>query len=890
MVRLFDSRGMDLGGWHIVSGIRDSTNSKSDIGVYGSSITVVDSNLSYNFRSSYMKVLQGKYKLGEAGAEVNLDWDQLYKYRGGLRQQMVMNKWLGTGLRLSGQLLSFLALAGLVAVNELSIESILFGQHVFAAGLWGGVLMWVYATFLVSEDRYNFRRVDTNLREDRGSQEWQDYLDMPVWQSLDELYEDHDFLAKFSAAVLADKQVIGLLHRLGLPDVTEQLTAEVVHQPQSLGSNIPLLQSMWVMGLRVGAERMDMTTAFLALMENYWQEWLMRQGIPQQELTALQDWVSLHNRKQHYQRIWKRMSLLKPTGTVNRAYTSRYAATLEEYGTDLTSKAARGDFVMAIGKDQALLDLLRTLERQRQGAMLISDPGVGKSHLLEYLAVRMVVEDVPAHLKDKRLVAFDMPRAFTVSAGLENFKITLQKMFDEVASAQNVVLVLDNLDQALEVREDLRAEIANIVVSAVEQYALQVIGTASSEGFTKFIKPNHTLVNKFQVVRLAEPSAEVAQQILIDVSDDLMADSGADIEISAIRQVVKLAARFDHDRSMPDKGILLLEEAILFAREKGLNSVSAGIIDELVSQKVGVQVGQLSADESQRLLEMEQVMHQRVVGQEQAISSVARALRRSRAGLGQKQKPVASFLFFGPTGVGKTEVAKTLAEVYYGSENLMTRIDMSEYQEADNLQRLLGVEQNGEFTGGYLTEAVRTKPYSLILLDEIEKANPKVLDLLLQILDEGHLTDGMGRRIDFTNTIIIITSNAASRQIADLLGRGLNYHDIYKQVSDQLRQVFRVELLNRFDEVIMFQSLNPIEIQEVARRMLAKLTEKLLDDGYHFTYAESILEQLVQYGYNPIYGAREMRRAIRDHVEDKVAEAIVGGQLQPGGKFELTDI
>jgi ATP-dependent Clp protease ATP-binding subunit ClpB len=279
-----------------------------------------------------------------------------------------------------------------------------------------------------------------------------------------------------------------------------------------------------------------------------------------------------------------------------------------------------------------------------------------------------------------------------------------------------------------------------------------------------------------------------------------------------------------------------------------------------------------------------------VVGQDQAISAVANALRRSRAGLKEAKKPIASFMFFGPTGVGKTEVAKTLAEVYYGSEKLMIRIDMSEFQEEENVARLIGKQADASFTGGYLTEAVRKKPFSLILLDEIEKANPKVLDLLLQILDEGRVTDGAGRQIDFTNCIIIATSNAASKQIADLIGRGQKYTEVLKAVQPLLTDTFRIEFLNRFDKIIMFKPLLPIEVEQIADRMLQELADNLMEKGYGLEYTRDMVSELVKLGYNPLYGAREVRRVIQDEVENRIASAVINGELKPGGTIKWSSI
>jgi len=310
----------------------------------------------------------------------------------------------------------------------------------------------------------------------------------------------------------------------------------------------------------------------------------------------------------------------------------------------------------------------------------------------------------------------------------------------------------------------------------------------------------------------------------------------------------------------------------------------------VVSRKVGVKVGAIDTAESKVLINMEAELHKRLIGQNEAVNAVAAALRRSRAGLSGEKRPIAAFLFYGPTGVGKTELAKALTATYYGDEKLMIRLDMSEYQESENLNRLIGEETEKGFQGGYLTEAVRSRPFSLILLDEIEKANPKVLDLFLQVLDEGRITDGLGRKIDFTNTIIIATSNAGSKEIAEQTEKGTDYKTVTKMLEPRLRESLRVEFLNRFDKVIMFRSLTPIEVEQITELMLKLEAKKLEEKGINLTFTKEIVAELARLGYDKVYGARELRRVIQERIEDPVARLIVEGKLKSGGELELQDL
>jgi len=323
------------------------------------------------------------------------------------------------------------------------------------------------------------------------------------------------------------------------------------------------------------------------------------------------------------------------------------------------------------------------------------------------------------------------------------------------------------------------------------------------------------------------------------------------------------------------------------AQENGLEFISQELVEAIVSSKVGVNVGSIEDKEADLLINLEDELHKRIIGQDDAVKAVSAALRRSRAGLAGSKRPIASFLFFGPTGVGKTELAKAVAHTYYGNEKLMIRVDMSEYQEEENLKRLIGHPDAGEFEGGYLTEAVRSKPFSLVLLDEIEKANPRVLDLFLQILDEGSVTDGLGRTIDFSNTILIATSNAASAEIADLIEAGKKYKEVFAKVMPTLRKFMRVEFLNRFDRVIMFKPLLRIEIERIAALLMEKEKVSLSEKGINLVFEKKLLEELAELGYNPLYGARELRRVIQDNVEDKIASMIIKKEVKSGGELVL---
>ncbi|HRP37333.1 MAG TPA: AAA family ATPase, partial [Candidatus Dojkabacteria bacterium] len=421
-------------------------------------------------------------------------------------------------------------------------------------------------------------------------------------------------------------------------------------------------------------------------------------------------------------------------------------------------------------------------------------------------------------------------------------------------------------------------------------HKLRIIATSSVEGYTRHIKPYKALDALFNKMKMEVPTDEIALQILFDFIPELEKTYKVKIAFEAADRSVELSHKFAFERVLPDKAINLLEEAISRALAVGKTVVDREVVDKLVAGKVGVEIGSISMKESDFLNKLEIELHKRVIGQHQAVDAVAAALRRSRAGLTNKNRPVASFLFFGPTGVGKTELAKTVAELYFGDEEKMIRLDMSEYQEDRNLGRLIGMQEGEEFVGGYLTEAVKAKPYALILLDEIEKANPRVLDLFLQILDEGKITDGMGREVIFTNTIIIATSNVASKEIADLISQGRRYSEVLEAIMPTLRNFLRIEFLNRFDKLIMFKPLLRMEVEEIANLMMKSVADRLFDKGIKLEYSRHLLQELANLGYNNLYGARELRRVVTDTIEDLVAQLIIERKLQSGSTIFIESL
>ncbi len=650
------------------------------------------------------------------------------------------------------------------------------------------------------------------------------------------------------------------------------------------GNILNFLNALFLNTLYFQQDQVDVDILTNSFIKSFLIKPLMEFGVTDADLEGLKLWQQNEVLKKNYQESWKTLSQLKPKGDINRSFTSRATPTLDVYGEDLTRTFSAKKFELSIGREVEMREMVRILQKpENSNVLLIGEPGTGKTRFLHHLATKMVVEDMPKSLQDYRLIKLDLNKVFNQSNGADQFKVLIEKLFKDVQLSGNIILVLEEITFILNVREEAKTEIANTLISLIKNSQIKIIATTNRNNYNKFVKPNKALESLFEVVNFPEPSRIATVQILLDESSELEKKYGITIQVNVVKRIVEFSPRIDSDRALPDKAINLLQEGVILAQSKGLKFLNESTIDELLSSKTGVKVGAISESEIDRLKKLEEEMHQRVVGQEVAVRSIAMAVRRSRSGLSSGSKPTASFLFFGPTGVGKTEAAKTLAEVYFGNENLLIRVDMSEYQEEDNLKRLIGyMDEKGNYQGGFLTEKVRARPFSLVLLDEIDKANKKVLDLFLQVLDEGFLTDGMGRKTDFKNTIIIMTSNAGSAEIAKSTSDGEDYKTVYEKGYAALREFFRIEFLNRFDKIIMFKSLTLIEIEKIVEIMLNSLREKLLTKGISMVWDAKTLEELAQLGYNPIFGARELRRVIQESIEDQVAQGITEGTVKSG--------
>ena len=639
---------------------------------------------------------------------------------------------------------------------------------------------------------------------------------------------------------------------------------------------------------------------------------------------------------------------------------------LENYCISLTQKAADGKLDRIIGRDEEIQRTIQILNRrQKNNPCLIGEPGVGKTAIAEGLARKIVMGDVPDEMLDKRLLSLDLSGMVAGTKYRGEFEERIKKLLEEVRKSGNVILFIDELHTIVGAGSAEGAvDAANIIKPALGRGEIQVIGATTLNEYRKYIEKDAALERRFQPVQVGEPSQEASLEILKGLREKYEKHHSLQITDEALEAAVKLSARYINDRFLPDKAIDLMDEAasrvrmeteeispelksleekiaalakdkeaaiekqdyetaaklrdiekdyqeqVEMEREKRRKNntqhrpVNADDIAAVVAGWTGIPVTRLTEDEGTRLLHMEDTLHERVVGQDEAVKAVARAIRRGRVGLKDPKRPIGSFLFLGPTGVGKTELCKSLAEAMFGDENAMIRIDMSEYMERHTVSRLIGSPPGyvGHEEGGQLTEKVRRKPYSVVLFDEIEKAHEDVWNILLQLLDDGRITDSQGRTVDFKNTVIVMTSNIGARSLTAMgskLGFSAEERDsdpdaekkfetAREQVMAELRQTFRPEFLNRIDDIIVFRPLTEEDIREVARRMLKTVSARMETMGIHLDASDEAIVELAKEGYDPKYGARPLRRAIQSQVEDAVAEKMLDGTLKAGDTAKLT--
>lgn len=598
-------------------------------------------------------------------------------------------------------------------------------------------------------------------------------------------------------------------------------------------------------------------------------------GIDREKLANCVAWFDFGHRLNAKLAEASQKSYLRPKGDINKAYTAVSTPFLNSVGRDLTLMAKYGQNKPCVARERELEIIIDDFVNGFNSLLLVGQPGVGRKSVINGLAELMYEEEVPDVLKDKRLVEVDVARLIGGQDSVDA-QNRLIHVLNEVVRAGNIVVVFNGLEDFVEISPTGGLDMIKIIHDyAPKKDFFCILGAA--EDFYHNHLENFGLKEMFEVIRIAEPVKN--QAILMIESQVGFLESKYQVFFSynAVDAVVDLSSKYIHEKYLPQKGIEILEHAAMAAtKSRGINTIiDVEDVSAIISELIGIPPSNLTADESTRLLNLKESLHRRVVGQNRAIMAVSAALRRARVELKSGQRPIVSFLFLGPTGVGKTELAKAIAGVYFGSDRFLARFDMSEYQSTADIEKLIGSKNDK----GHLTETVRGNPYSLLLLDEFEKAHPDVHNLFLQVLDAGRLTDGQGKTIDFTNCIIIFTSNIGSDFISKSIFDGKPEQDIKSELMASLTQYLKAEFINRFDDILIFDPLSLDNIKDISMLLLREIEEMLKEKGISMRVDQRGALALARSGYSPVYGARQMRRHLQDTIENEIANKIIAGQL-----------
>jgi ATP-dependent Clp protease ATP-binding subunit ClpC len=592
--------------------------------------------------------------------------------------------------------------------------------------------------------------------------------------------------------------------------------------------------------------------------------------------------------KENRNRWWLKENLYSQM-PVGKGWTYAYTVHLDKYSADLSeSDPTEYKSARLVGHDQDLSMLELVLSRPSQNnALVVGEAGVGKHTLVHTLAKKIRENSASPVLYNKRILEVKLGEI--ISSGAEQFNASnvLREIFFEAAYAGNVILVIDDIDRFLKASpQNPQEDISAVLLEFLNYPTFQVIGITTPEKFHNEIEKNERVVKFFEKVQIGEIEKEKVPAVLFGKLKEI--EGGRVIfTYPALKEVVNLSDRYLTEAPFPEKALDLLEEVFLFwSRSPKRETITPEVVDEVISQKVHVPVGEMNEDEKGKLMHLEETLHRRLIGQDLAVKQIAETMRRARVGMASDKKPIGSFLFLGPTGVGKTESAKALAEAYFRDENRMTRLDMSEYQKIDSIDRLIGSLETGK--PGILENKVRENPYALLLLDEIEKAHPDILNLFLQVLDEGWLTDAFGKRINFKNQIIIATSNAGSEIIKESVEAGTEPADIQKKITDYVIKegIFRAELLNRFEGVIFFHPLSQEDLVKVTELILERYANRLKKEkNIGITFDPEVVIRVVQEAYDPVFGARAIHRYVEDKIGDNIVKNIISGGIKEGASF-----
>ncbi|MBU2578831.1 ATP-dependent Clp protease ATP-binding subunit [Patescibacteria group bacterium] len=620
----------------------------------------------------------------------------------------------------------------------------------------------------------------------------------------------------------------------------------------------------------------------------FFQNFLMLNNLEKTDIENLADWYEkIEERILETKEIWKYRNLLKK-GSIAKDWAAGYSITLDKYAFDLRKMLEKTSFQDIVGHQKEIAQCERILSKQEiSNVLLVGESGTGRKSIVKAIAQKAFLGEAAPHINYKRVLIFDLGQLAAEIVSFEELEAVLEECFAQVALAGNIILVIEEIQNFI--GENLKPgviDISGILSRYLRLPCFQIIALTTYQGLHSVLEKKSSFLNLFEKVEVAEISEKETLKLLEDFLPFFEKKYKKNVNYKALREILKLSSRYLSELPFPEKAVRLLDEAMswlsISKKEKILKPEH---ITKIVSEKTGIPLEELAQKEKEILLNLEGLIHQRIINQEEAVKEVSEALRRAKAGIESRTGTIGGFLFLGPTGVGKTETAKALASVYFGSEKRMIRLDMSEFQEVKDIRRLIG----GEGNEGLLTIPTRENPFSLILLDEIEKAHPNILNLFLQVLDEGWITDGFGRKIDFKNTIIIATSNAGAEIIRQDIKENKKLSMVEDDLLDHLfkENIFRPEFINRFDGVIVFKPLTKENLFLICHLMLKKLAENLQDKGINFEITKDLKEKIVELSYSPVFGAREMKRKIQDKVENLLTTAILSDRLKRGSKIEI---
>lgn len=715
-------------------------------------------------------------------------------------------------------------------------------------------------------------------------------------------------------SLLTQKDIVWVFIRLGIrfDDLKKRITNALMHYGTPTYHHLhftehyyKILFEAFYSSWYILHRKVESSDILLALVKHSFtvREILFDIGIDIDKIQNVTFWIQFQQQLSRGYKRFRSRAALRPKSTMNRSMTALASPYLDRLSQDLTALARDGFIEPCIGRQKEIEQIFRIIDGgAKRGVILVGSPGIGKRTIINGIAQLMISEDVPAVLNDMRLVSLSVAR-LTSGVSPAEASQRLLIILNEIVRSGNIALCINDISKMIGLTQGGPGSIdlAEVLSQTISKSNIIVFATSLPSDFTRYIENHSSLLQVLEKVNVNELSGNDAIRVLESKSGQIEFKHKVFFSYDAIAKDIELTDRYIHERYLPEKAIEILEETA--SRIYKIKGQDATITDQdiahTVSEKTEIPLTQITQTESEKLLHLEDDIHKRIIDQQEAVYMVATAIRRARAEMRDIKRPIVNLLFLGPTGVGKTELAKTIIKVYFGGNpNEMIRLDMSEYQEKSSVNRLLGAPPGyeGSGGGGYLTEMVRKNPYSLVLLDEVEKAHPDILNIFLQVMDDGRLTDASGRTIDFTNIILIATSNACTSIIQKSLSQGVNVENLKNQLMEgDLLQYFRPELLNRFDGIIIFKPLSRENVKDIARIMLKEIEENLENKGIYFQITDNAVEELAYLGFDPKFGARPLRRVLQEKVSDIVANYILGGTIQRrdtivldvGGKVDI---